>query len=358
MRSLLIFIAIWISTSASAQLQFNHNGVTRTYFIDAPNPIPPGAPLVVVLHGYTSNAAAIRYYSDWDEIASSEGIVVVYPQGTQDFFGNTHWNANIGYSNTDDHGFLVALVQHLQQQYGLSPDCTYSCGMSNGGYMSYSLACEHPEVFAAVGSVTGSMSAADFGCIPNEVVPIIHLHGTNDNIVTYQGGVGAAGWGSDGVQEIIAHWTGLMGTTTLEQTTLPNQEAFDFTSVDLLRYAGSPTGQEFHHYRVNGGGHDWFGAWGSQDVESTAMLWDFFANQCAGGFTDVVETPLGNVLIERLRTGIRAKVNCQVEIRNVLGQLMDHVALRQGETWTALPAGMHFICATTENGERQVIQIH
>ena len=113
-------MALWISTSTSAQLQFNHNGVTRTYFMDAPNPIPPGAPLVVVLHGYTSNASAIRSYSDWDEIASSEGVVVVYPQGSQDFFGNTHWNANLGYSNTDDHGFLVALVQHLQQQHGLS----------------------------------------------------------------------------------------------------------------------------------------------------------------------------------------------------------------------------------------------
>lgn len=355
MRPFLIFAALWMSLATSAQLQFNHNGVTRTYFMDAPNPIPPGAPLVVVLHGYTSNASAIRYYSDWDEIAMSEGVVVVYPQGRQDFFGITHWNANLGISTADDHGFLVALVQHLQQQHGLSPDCTYSCGMSNGGYMSYSLACEHPEVFAAVGSVTGSMGAFDFGCTPNEVVPILHLHGTNDDVVTYQGGVGASGWGSNGIEEVIEHWTDLMGTTTLEQTTMPNQETFDFTSVDFLRYAGSPTGQEFHHYRVNGGGHDWFGAWGSQDVESTAVLWDFFATECAGGFTDVADSSPENVLIERWRSGIEAKVNCRVDIRNVLGQLVDRVVLQQGETWTALPAGFHLICATTEAGERQTI---
>ena len=78
-----------------------------------------------------------------------------------------------------------------------------------------------------------------------------------------------------------------MGTTTLEQTALPNQEILDVTSVDFLRYAGSPGGQEFHHYRVNGGGHEWFGVWGSPDVDATAVLWDFFSAQCAGAFTDV-----------------------------------------------------------------------
>ncbi len=309
---------------------------------------------MVVLHGYTSSASAIQSYSDWDEIAASEGVVVVYPQGTQDFFGIPHWNANSGFSTTDDHGFLVALVQHLQQEYGLSPDCTYSCGMSNGGFMSYSLACEHPEVFAAVGSVTGSMSTSDFGCVPNEVVPIIHLHGTEDNIVSYQG----FGWGSFGVPEVIEHWTGLMGTTTLEQTTLPNQEEFDVTSVDFFRYAGSPGGQEFHHYRVNGGGHDWFGSYGSPDVESTEMLWDFFSTQCSGGFTEVAEPAKEIGVIERCANGVQAQLDCRIEIRNILGQIQDFCTLQKGEKWISFSPNLHIVVATTDSGKRQTLRIH
>ena len=67
----------------------------------------------------------------------------------------------------------------------------------------------------------------------------------------------------------------MMGTTEVYETDLPNLELVDLSSVEFFRYYGAPEGQEFHHYRVSGGGHDWFGAWGNQDIESTDLLWDF-----------------------------------------------------------------------------------
>ena len=344
-----------IPMTSSAQLEFEHNGLTRTYYMDAPDPIPAGAPLVVVLHGYTSSAILIRAYSDWDELALSEGFVAVFPQGTEDNFGINHWNANLNNSDTDDHSFLVALVQHLQAEYDLSPDCTYSCGMSNGGFMSYSLACEHPDVFSAVGSVTGAMSNTDFGCTPEEVVPIIHLHGTSDATVPYEGGTGGP-WGLESVPAIVDHWTGLMGTTTLEESTLPNQEVLDVTSVDLLRYAGAPGGQEFHHYRVNGGGHEWFGAWGSPDVDATAVLWDFFSAQCEGAFTNVPVLEGSPKWVDIANGGVRALQPCVVETFNVLGQRTTTIQLGAGEVWTPEQPGMTILRATGDGGRVQTLQ--
>ena len=332
--------------AASAQLEFEHNGTIRSYYMEGPDPIPAGAPIVVVLHGYTSSAQLIRAYSGFTPLAQQEGFVAVFPQGTENDFGIPHWNANIGFSNTDDHGFLVALVQHLQEEYGLSESCTYACGMSNGGYMSYSLACEHPEVFCAVGSVTGAMSAADFGCTPSEVVPVVHLHGTDDDIVTYDGGVGFAGWGGSGVPEIIEHWTELMGTTTLEESNLPNLESVDNTSVDFLRYAGASGGQEFHHYRVNGGGHDWFGVWGSQDVEATEVLWDFFSSQCAGEFTDIAETTRTHIILERVGHGIRMGQSGHVQVVDLQGRILSRLDLNAGEFWTPSGQGIRLLRAT------------
>lgn len=344
------------ASPAQAQLEFEHDGLTRTYFMDAPDPIPAGAPIVLVLHGYTSSAQLIRAYSGWVPLALEEGFVAVFPQGTEDNFNINHWNANIGNSNTDDHGFLVALVQHLQQEHGLSTDCVYSCGMSNGGFMSYSLACEHPEVFSAIGSVTGAMSGADFGCTPSEVVPIVHLHGTADQTVAYDGGVGTPGWGGEGVPAIIDHWTGLMGTTTLEETALPNLESDDVTSVDFLRYAGSPGGQEFHHYRVNDGGHDWFGVWGSQDVEATQVLWDFFSAQCAGEFTGV-DTPdaLTPALIDPFGDGIRANAEVRISILDLQGRLMETLTLSAGEMWEPSSPGIRLIKAAAPGHQPQVL---
>jgi len=286
-----LFFALISFSPAQAQVEqtFEFNGVERTYYLDLPAELATGAPLVFMLHGYGGTAWSTRNYTGWTTIAANEGVAVCYPQGTNDGVGSPHWNANLGISATNDHGFLVALAQHLQSTYSLSPECTYSCGMSNGGYMSYSLACNNPETFRAVGSVTGSMGEYDFdNCNPDEIVPVIHLHGTADNVVSYTSGAGGV-WGDEGVLEIIDLWTDMMGTTEEYETDLPNLEPIDLSSVEFFRFYGAPGGQEFHHYRVSGGGHDWFGVWGNQDIQSTELLWDFFQSHCAGEFTNVNE---------------------------------------------------------------------
>jgi polyhydroxybutyrate depolymerase len=289
-QTLLFTAALFIGTSATAQMTFEYGGQTREYYLDSPAKFGSDAALVFVLHGYGGTAWSMRNYSGWGAVAEAEGIVVCYPQGSLDSEGSPHWNANLGISATNDHGFLTALAQHLQTTYFLSPECTYACGMSNGGYMSYSLACTNPETFRAVGSVTGSMGEYDFdNCNPDEIVPIIHLHGTSDYVVSYNSGAGGE-WGDEGVEEIMDLWTGMMGTTQMAETELPNLEAVDESSVDFFRHYGAPGGQEFHHYRVNGGGHNWFGVWGNQDIQSTDLLWDFFASHCSGELTSMEET--------------------------------------------------------------------
>lgn len=357
-RLLLLVLPLLFPAVGQSQLTFEYGGETRTYFMDAPNPIPPGAPLVFVLHGYSSSAAVIRTYSGMGALAVEEGFVAVFPQGTPDNNGVPHWNANLGNSVTDDHGFLVALAEHLQDTHGCSPECTYACGMSNGGFMSYSLACQATETFKAIGSVTGSMSTADFGCTPSEVVPIVHFHGTADMTVSYDNGVGLGGWGDAGVPEIVAHWTGLMGTTTLEESPLPNQETIDLTSVDFLRFSGAPGGQEFHHYRVNGGGHSWFGAFGSPDVDATSVLWAFFQSACAGTFTGVadVEAPRPDWL---WWDGVRlhADRSCSVLGIDLLGRTVWHRSLSAGENVGDLDGRAHFIRAEDRQGRTAVIRL-
>ena len=319
-----LFLGMGLSaTQAQVEQTFEYGGVERTYYLDLPADLATGAPLVFVLHGYGGNAWTMRNYTGWTSIATNEGVAVCYPQGTNDGVGSPHWNANLGISATNDHGFLVALAQHLQATYNLSPDCTYSCGMSNGGYMSYSLACNNPDVFRAVGSVTGAMSEYDFdNCNPDEVVPIIHLHGTADFVVSYTSGAGGM-WGDEGVPQIIDLWTDMMGTTEEYETDLPNLEPIDLSSVEFFRYYGAPDGQEFHHYRVSGGGHDWFGVWGNQDIQSTELLWDFFQSHCAGEFTTVEESPQPEAeLVEWTGDGLRVLEACTVRVYDIQGRLV------------------------------------
>ena len=280
---------------AQEEFTLSYDGLERTYLLDLPDGEVSGLPLVLVLHGYVSSANIIRGYSGWSDVAENGEAVVCYPQGTSDDLGINHWNANLGISDTDDIGFLSSLVETLQEQYGLNPACTFTCGMSNGGFMSYTLACERPDLFRAIGSVTGNMSAYDqVNCNPETALPTIHLHGTLDATVSYNQGVILDGpWsGGWGVENVMAYWTGLMGTTEVVEEAVPNTVLLDLSTVDFIRHFGAPGGQEFHHYRVNGGGHDWFGAWGNQDIDSTELIWEFFSAACEESTNSIAsETP-------------------------------------------------------------------
>jgi len=170
------------------------------------------------------------------------------------------------------------------------------------------------------------MSDTDFNnCNPDEVVPVIHLHGTADLIVGYTSGVDFGPWGNEGVLNIIDLWTGMMGTTEESETDLPNLEFFDLSSVEFFRYYGAPDGQEFHHYRVSGGGHDWFGVWGNQDIESTELLWDFFQSHCAGEFTSVEEAPQAKAqLVEWTGDVLRVLDRCHMRVFDLQGRLVQN----------------------------------
>src|SRR4030095_1043345 len=121
-----------------------HGGLQREYILYVPSSYEPGtpAPLVLNFHGYTSNALEQMFYGDFRPIADTAGFLVVHPQGTKDMLGNNHWNVGWGTSTVDDLGFTSALIDSLSAQFDIDPNRIYSTGMSNGGFMSYKLACE------------------------------------------------------------------------------------------------------------------------------------------------------------------------------------------------------------------------
>ena len=256
----------------------------RSYFLYTPDGLEADAPLIFVLHGYYGDNMGMMTVSGMNEIADSEGFAVCYPQGLPDFDGINHWNANLtGISNVNDVLFLTELAGYLQAEHGFSSDCTYSYGYSNGGYMSYTLACEEPDVFRGIGSVGGTMSGYDFeNCTPN-LVPVVHLHGTSDNIVSYYATEEFEEYpwtGADGVEDLVAAWANENNCTETTTETLPDLDPTDGSTVDLIKHTDGDYGYQAWVYRVNGGGHDWFGSWGNMDIHSSAVIWSFLSTFC------------------------------------------------------------------------------
>ena len=261
------------------QFDFNHNGLVRSYILHKPENFAENSPLVFVLHGFTSSASTIMSYSQMNKIADENGFMVCYPQGTALSTGQTHWNANLEMSSIDDIGFLSQLVSKIQTSFKTNPNNTFVSGMSNGGFMSYTLACNKSNIFKAIASVTGTMSGKDWlTCDPSNKIPIMQISGTDDETVPWDGTMSTSyGWGgAPHIIKVMDYWANLNGCTNDEKIDFPDIDTSDKSTVSLTKKKGSPNNNEVWLYTVTGGGHDWPGSWGNKDISASKEIWKFF----------------------------------------------------------------------------------
>ena len=260
----------------------NHDGTIRYYLLSYPdNPTDP-CPLIINMHGYTSNGWVQQYYSQMDEFAHPQNIAVVYPQGMENNQGIPSWNVGTSWDGNlyDDVGFIDVLIDSIAANYNIDLDRIYACGMSNGGYMAYELACELSGKITAFGSVTGNfMLNSNQVCDQDREIPIIHIHGTADEVVNYYP---PSFDGSLTVGESIDYWSDYNNLTI---------ETVDSISANVEKYTyANESLTKFVHFKVFGGGHDWFyGSYGG--FHTSVALIDFFLEYKLSDFqtVDIVE---------------------------------------------------------------------
>ena len=259
----LIIIFFCLSPLTVAQETQNesivHNDLLRDYIIHIPSSYNNKSPIPLVLcfHGYGGSAAGISY-TNFNDVSDTANFIVVYPQGTL-LKRKSHWNVG-GWtldSNIDDVGFISSLLDSLSERYNINQSRIYSTGMSNGGYMSFLLACQLSDKITAIASVTGSMTPQTFSqCSPERAVPILQIHGTDDQVVPYLG----ASW-SESINNVLLYWTNHNNCdpfATVEP--LPDINPSDGITVERKTWLNGDYGVETEHLKVYGGGHIWFGS--------------------------------------------------------------------------------------------------
>jgi len=281
---IVILLCTFFSLEANAQEfhTLNHNGLEREYYLYLPEFLPAGSPLVFVFHGYGSNASNIMVYSRMNDVADENHFAVCYPQGTTDIYGERFWN--VGYefhsSNTvDDLGFILELSQFLEEEHFISRNNIFSTGMSNGGDFSYLIACEASFKFKAIAPVAGTMMTWLFNsCQPNEPLSVFEIHGTNDNITLYEGDLdNSDGWGEYmDINSIIDFWKQQNNCLIFLSDTLENENTSDGSFIVSEKYSSCIYSNEVKLYKIINGGHDWPGAFGNMDIDSSEEIWEFF----------------------------------------------------------------------------------
>ena len=284
-------------------------GIEREYIFYRPASASANCPLVYVCHGYTGSAQGIMDYSGFNALADIFGFAVCYPQGIDDSFGNAFWNVGYDFQNNetvDDVAFLQLLTDAFEDDYGILEDEVFCTGMSNGGDFCYLLACEASEDFKAVAPISGMiMQNIMDNCSPLNEVPILEIHGTNDNVTYYDGDPNNNdGWGAyPSIPATIDFFVNLFGLEQEEVYSFEDVDPSDGSEVNAVRY-GDPAGgcSEVRLYTVEGGGHDWPGAYGNMDIDASLEAWLFFEQLCqnvpedVGGEVELVNRRLVSVV--------------------------------------------------------------
>lgn len=261
---------------------FLHDDLERRFRIHIPDDLQEGAPLVIVMHGYSSSARTIESYAGMNDLADEHGFVVVYPQGTKDDWGNNFFH--VGYEfheskDVDDIAYLHALIDYLQLSLSLSQSNVFSTGMSNGGDMSYMLACQSDKI-RAIAPVAGCMMKHIFdSCEPSKSIPVLEIHGTEDDVTLVNGDLeNQEGWGPYmPLDDTIQFWVAHNQLNEMDVEPVENTDTADGSTVVFHRYYSESDSTEVWFYEVEGGGHDWPGAFGNQDIHSSQLAWQFFS---------------------------------------------------------------------------------
>ena len=320
---ILLFTGFVFSSSAQQTINasITHDGIERDYILYVPE-IYDGStavPLVLNFHGFGSSASQQMFYGDFRDIADTEGFLLVHPEGTT-LIGNQFWNVGFpGLSSTiDDVGFTEALIDELATLYTIDLDRVYATGMSNGGFMSFLLACQLSEKIAAVASVTGSMTQDTFDdCNAQLPTPVLQIHGTEDDVVSYN-----ENNLSLPIPDVISYWVDHNNCeTTPTTTTLPDVDVSDGSTIEYSVYEDGDNGITTEHMKVIGGGHTWPGsvlntAGTNQDIDASLEIWLFFSRYDINGLlsTDDYENRHVSIYPNPTQSKINLSLNYSKEV--------------------------------------------
>jgi len=282
-----------INQPGDYRLTLTHDGLSRAYLLHVPKSYPAThpTPLLVALHGGGGNMDFQADDSSYGLISASEreGFVVAFPNGYSRFPGGklATWNAGncCGASrdnNVDDVGFIRDMVKRISAQLQIDPGRVYASGMSNGGMMSYRLACEAADVFSAIAVVAGTDNTRL--CQPIRPVAVLHIHAKNDDHVLFNGGAGPAAFSKEAetqhtsIPDTVAKWT------HLDACSLPPKRVLDRPGASCESYAPCAGGSAVQLCVTDTGAHSWPGGHKtrggeqpSQALSANQVMWDFFS---------------------------------------------------------------------------------
>ncbi|MEW6211812.1 MAG: prolyl oligopeptidase family serine peptidase [Acidobacteriota bacterium] len=131
-------------------------------------------PLIIALHGMggDENSYFDQYLQGAFKVeAEKRGYIVACPKGRQPA------SMYLGAAERD----VVDVIEDVRRGYRIDADRIYMTGHSMGGYGTWSVAMNHPQIFAALAPVAGGGNPAGMSRIAH--IPQMVVHGDDDKTV-------------------------------------------------------------------------------------------------------------------------------------------------------------------------------
>jgi poly(hydroxyalkanoate) depolymerase family esterase len=226
---------------------------TRSMILYVPPALPLNRPLVISMHGLNQGADYQQAQAKWEPVADTAKFVVVFPSGI-----NRQWDI----SGNSDIDFISAIIDTMARRYSIDRNRVYLSGFSMGGMMTYHAATRIANKIAAFAPVSGyPLGGANYNS--SRPVPVIHVHGTADDVVTYN--------------NVINYLNGWVTRDQCPSTPVITQPypANKPNSIASKRYWGpGAEGSEVVLITLTGKGH-WYSVDTVNGVHTSIEIWNF-----------------------------------------------------------------------------------
>ena len=148
----------------------------REIHVYAPSNLKENSPLLISCHGMDQDPNYQQSNTHWEAVADTAGFVVVYPRGGT---GMNTWDIQ----GDKDTKWMTEIIAQMEKDYKINTKRVYLSGFSMGGMFTYHSMSKIADKIAAFAPTSGTnVFGASKAMRP---VPIIHPHGTNDDVLNY-----------------------------------------------------------------------------------------------------------------------------------------------------------------------------
>ncbi|MDQ7028155.1 MAG: PHB depolymerase family esterase [Anaerolineae bacterium] len=288
-RLFLVLLAVLLSTAYSAaQAQvgtelhmMTYDGQDRSYYVYTPE--IDATRLMMILHPVASSGLAMEVETGFNDLADTEGYVVVYPNSLNSVWDDGRIAAGLlpTGDSIDDVGFLATLAESVASEYGINSSQIYIAGVGNGASMAMTAACQTPDSYAGVGIVSALLwdyQVENCGDAESETaVNMIFIYGSRDPVYLSQGNPitdqdGNVLWAIQGVSDTADFWINFNGCDPSAY------ESFSQTTLTIFNDCNNDA--QFAWFSVLGGGSTWLRpdarVNGYLGIDTSAILHAFF----------------------------------------------------------------------------------